>query len=156
MPRGGAGLRNHGATDGRSRRRPAGYVLHGRARWVTAEWNDMDVHADERLPFGALAEVDLPPAKRCPVSIWRTPDRTRINRPNPARLELMIGRCDRQANKIACAPKSKGRQRLSPRPSLRSPRTKLVPLTPRRAGLRPCLESRCRFQASRACRPDPS
>src|SRR5262245_14725399 len=109
MPRGGAGLRNHGATDGRSRRRPAGYVLHGRARWVTAEWDDMDVHADERLPFGALAEVDLPPAKWCRVSIWRSPDRARINRPNPARLELMIGRCDRQANKIACAPKIEGK-----------------------------------------------
>ncbi len=44
-------------------RRPGGHPLLGRARCVAAERNDRDVPADERLPFGALAEVDLPPAK---------------------------------------------------------------------------------------------
>ena len=31
---------------------------------VSADRNGPNVHADVRLPFGALAEVDLPPAKR--------------------------------------------------------------------------------------------
>ena len=66
MPRGYADLRNHGATDGCSWWRPAGYALLGRARCVTAERNDPDVRADECLPFRALAEADLQPAKQCP------------------------------------------------------------------------------------------
>ena len=41
-----------------------------------AERNGPDVRADERLPFGALAEADLQPTKRCPpVLIRRSPDR---------------------------------------------------------------------------------
>jgi hypothetical protein len=38
----------------------------GRAWCVTAERNGPNVPADERIPFGALAETDLPPMKRCP------------------------------------------------------------------------------------------
>src|ERR1700720_608788 len=63
MSRGYADLRNHGADDGCSRRGPDGYALLGRA-WGSAERNGPDVLADERLSFGALAEADLPPAKR--------------------------------------------------------------------------------------------
>ena len=40
------------------------YVLRC-ASCVTARRNGLDVHADERLPFGALAEADLQPANRC-------------------------------------------------------------------------------------------
>ena len=47
-------------------------MLCSRAR-VTAERNGPDVLADERLPFGALAEADLQPAKRrLPVLIRAT------------------------------------------------------------------------------------
>src|SRR6266851_2859095 len=77
MPRGRTDLRNHGAAYGCSWWRPAGYALLGRARCVTAERNGLDVLADERLPFGALAEADLQPTKRRPpVLIRRSPDRT--------------------------------------------------------------------------------
>jgi len=41
-------------------------ALLDRARRVTAERNGPDVLADERLPFGALAEADLNPTKRRP------------------------------------------------------------------------------------------
>ena len=34
-------------------------ILCSAARCVTAERNGLDVHADERLSFGALAETDL-------------------------------------------------------------------------------------------------
>jgi hypothetical protein len=44
---------------GRSRRRPAGYLVLGGGTYVAAERNDPDVLADERLPFAALAEADL-------------------------------------------------------------------------------------------------
>jgi len=54
-------LRDHGAAYGCSWRRPDGYALLSR---VTAERNGPDVPADERLPFGALAEADLQPTKR--------------------------------------------------------------------------------------------
>src|SRR5215467_6129487 len=78
MPRCDADLCNHGATCGHSWRWPAGYVLRGRARCVTAEWNGPDVHADECLPFGAMAEADFQPAKRCPpVPIRRSPNSSR-------------------------------------------------------------------------------
>jgi hypothetical protein len=73
---GGSDLRHHGATDGRSWWWPADAML-GCAGCVTAEWNGLDVHADERLPFEALAEADLEPAKRCPpVLVRRWPKRT--------------------------------------------------------------------------------
>jgi hypothetical protein len=38
-----------------------------RARCVTAGRNGADVRADERLPFGPLAEADLRATKRLPV-----------------------------------------------------------------------------------------
>src|SRR5271165_4336203 len=57
MSRSYADLRNHGADDRCSRRGPGGYALLGRA-WVSADRNGPDVHADECLPFGALAEAD--------------------------------------------------------------------------------------------------
>jgi hypothetical protein len=83
MSRGYADLRNHGADDGCSRRGPDGYALLGRA-WVSADRNGPDVHADERLPFGALAEAGLQPTKRCPpVVIRRSPDRAVTNLPRP-------------------------------------------------------------------------
>jgi hypothetical protein len=41
----------------------------GRAWCVTAERNGPNVRADERIPFDALAETDLPPTKRCPPVI---------------------------------------------------------------------------------------
>src|ERR1700733_4174357 len=66
MPRGRAGLRHHGAADGRSRWRPAGYALLGCAGCVTAQRHGPDVRADECLPFGALAGADLWPTKRWP------------------------------------------------------------------------------------------
>ena len=59
MPRAGTDPRNDGVTYERSWWWPAGYVLLGRAIWVTAEWNALDVLADECLPFGTLAEADL-------------------------------------------------------------------------------------------------
>jgi hypothetical protein len=65
IPRGCADLRDHGAAHGCSWRR-AGYALLGRAWCVTAERNGPNVRADERIPFDALAETDLPPTKRCP------------------------------------------------------------------------------------------
>src|ERR1700731_4977599 len=75
-PRGRADLRHHGAADGCSWWRPAGYALLGRATCVTARRNGPDVRADERLPFGALAEADLQPTKRRPpVLIRRSLDR---------------------------------------------------------------------------------
>jgi hypothetical protein len=50
---------------------PAGNVLLDRARRVTAEWDGLDVYADECLPFGALAEAHLQPAKRRPLVLIR-------------------------------------------------------------------------------------
>jgi hypothetical protein len=38
----------------------------GRAWCVAAERNGPNVCAHERIPFGALAETDLPSTKRCP------------------------------------------------------------------------------------------
>src|SRR5262249_24821653 len=55
-----AELRRHGAPDLCVRRRP-GHDVRGRAWGVTAERNGPDVPADERIPFGALAETALPP-----------------------------------------------------------------------------------------------
>jgi hypothetical protein len=51
------GLRgiDNGADDRCSRREPDEYALLGLA-WVSADRNGPDVDADERLPFGALAE----------------------------------------------------------------------------------------------------
>src|SRR6202022_1835442 len=75
-----ADLCSHGVADRRSWRRPAEYVLHC-ARCATAQRNGLDVHADERLPCGALAAADHPPATRCfPVLVRRSPDRTHIDR----------------------------------------------------------------------------
>src|SRR5260221_6777438 len=71
MPRGRPDLRNHGAAYGRSWWRPAGYALLGHARRVTAQRDGPDVPADERLPFGTLAEADLAPAKRSPPVVIR-------------------------------------------------------------------------------------
>src|SRR5437868_14138499 len=82
MPRGRAEFRHHGAADGRAWRRCARHALLGRARCVTAERNGPEVFADERLPFGALAEAGLQPRKRCPpVLIRRSPDRAAPNLP---------------------------------------------------------------------------
>ena len=66
MSRGRANLRNHGAADGRCWWRFSGHALLGCAGCVAAERNGPDVRAHERIPFGALAETDLPPTKRCP------------------------------------------------------------------------------------------
>jgi hypothetical protein len=64
LPRGRADLRNHGAAYRFSCRRSAArWALLGCARRLTAERNGPNVLADERLPFGALAEVDLQPRK---------------------------------------------------------------------------------------------
>jgi hypothetical protein len=43
-----------------------GYALLGRARRVTAGRHGPDVPADERVPFGSLAEMDFQAMKRCP------------------------------------------------------------------------------------------
>ena len=37
--------------------------------WVSADRNGPDVHADECLPFGALAEADFRPTKRRPTGL---------------------------------------------------------------------------------------
>src|SRR5436305_6511304 len=63
MPRGRADLRDHGAGYGCFGWRRAGYALRGHARGVAAERNGADVRADERLPFGALAEADRQPSE---------------------------------------------------------------------------------------------
>ena len=65
MPRRDAGVRNHGPDDEYARRGTDGYARLGRA-WVSADRNGPDVRADERLPLGALADVDLEAAKRSP------------------------------------------------------------------------------------------
>src|SRR6266550_5744114 len=62
MPCGRADLRNHGAAHSGSWRL-GGHALPGRACF-SAGWNGPDVLADERLPFGALAEADLQPTAR--------------------------------------------------------------------------------------------
>src|SRR5215470_9232455 len=67
MLRGRTDVRNHGAAYWRSWWWPAGYALLGHARCVTAEWNGLDVHADECLPFDALAEADFRPTKTPPA-----------------------------------------------------------------------------------------
>ena len=67
-----ADFRHHGAADGCSRRRLAGHGVFGRS-CLAARRNGPDVPADERLPFGALAEADLEPTKRrSPVLIRRS------------------------------------------------------------------------------------
>jgi hypothetical protein len=66
---GRADLRNHGGAYSGRRRRHAGYALRGRACCVSAERNGPDVRSDERLPFGALAEADLPTTSRRPAVI---------------------------------------------------------------------------------------
>jgi hypothetical protein len=77
--------------NGCSRRGPDGYALLGRA-WVSADRNGPDVHADERLPFGALAEADLQAAKRCPtVLIPLSPTRTVANLPNGEKAQTAYG-----------------------------------------------------------------
>jgi hypothetical protein len=60
-------LRNHGTACGRSWWWPAGYALLGHARCITAEWNGLDVYADEYLSFGPLAEADFQPTKTAPA-----------------------------------------------------------------------------------------
>src|SRR5215472_1613636 len=64
-PRGRADLRRHGAAHRCFRWWSAGSLLFSPARCIVAERNGPDVPADERLPFGALAEADRPPAPRC-------------------------------------------------------------------------------------------
>src|ERR1700736_4771733 len=97
MARGRADLRDHGAAYVCSWWRPAGYVLLGRARCVTAERNGPDVLADERLPFGALVKADPRPTKRSPpVLIRRSPDRAAPNLPR--RDDLLLANCPRRAN----------------------------------------------------------
>jgi hypothetical protein len=59
-PRCRADFRRHGAADLCAQRR-RGHGVFGRAWCVTAERNGPDVRADERFPFDALAETDLPP-----------------------------------------------------------------------------------------------
>ena len=64
MSCGHAGFCNHGAAHGRSRRRrSAGYPLLGCRTYLAAGGNDVDVRADERRPFAALAEADLWPTR---------------------------------------------------------------------------------------------
>jgi hypothetical protein len=62
---------------------------------ATAQWNDPDVLADGRLPFGALAEARLQMAKRClPILIQRSPDRAataRSQRPTSTTLAEWAG-----------------------------------------------------------------
>jgi len=43
--------------------------MFGRAGCLVAEGNGPDVFADERVPFGALAEAGLQPAKQCPLGL---------------------------------------------------------------------------------------
>src|SRR5258706_11260372 len=62
VPRSRADLGDDGAADGGSWWRTGGCVVFSR-RCVAARRNGPDVPADERLPFGALAEADLQPAK---------------------------------------------------------------------------------------------
>src|SRR6266567_4557793 len=63
VARGRAGLRDDGAADGGSWWWRTGCVVFSR-RCVAVERDGPDVPADERPPFGALAEADLQPAKR--------------------------------------------------------------------------------------------
>src|ERR1700730_12748856 len=84
MSRSHADLCNHGATYECFWRQPAGFALLGSAAYLAAKRNGPDVLADERLPFGALAEADLQPTKRCPPSlIRRSPDRVGVRFPRP-------------------------------------------------------------------------
>src|SRR5579863_5644097 len=62
---GRADLRNHGAAYGDARRQHARHAVRGRARSVAVGRNGPDVLADERLPFGAVAEADRQLAKEC-------------------------------------------------------------------------------------------
>jgi hypothetical protein len=64
VPCSGTDLRRHAASD-LGVRRGRGHDVLGRARCVTAERNGPNVRADERIPFGALVETDLLPAKHC-------------------------------------------------------------------------------------------
>src|SRR3981081_2160003 len=60
---GRADLRDHGAADGGSWWRAGGCLVFRDG--CVAAWRDgSDVYADERLPFGALAEANLQMAKR--------------------------------------------------------------------------------------------
>ena len=56
--RGRADLRGHGAAYCCGWQRPARYTLFGCER-IAGGRDGPDVFADERLPFGALAETDL-------------------------------------------------------------------------------------------------
>src|SRR5215813_5373432 len=56
-PRRCAYVRHHGAAD-RPRRRPAGCLVCDVARHAAAQRDGPDVPADERIPFGAVAEAD--------------------------------------------------------------------------------------------------
>ena len=71
IARGRADLRNHGAAYGYGWRRPAGYALFGCER-IAGGWDGPDVLADERLPFGALAEADRQPPRRCLPALIRS------------------------------------------------------------------------------------
>src|SRR5262245_41041734 len=66
--RGYADLRGHGVADKHSRRGLDGVALFGWP-WISAGRNDVHVLADERLPFGAVAEADLQPTDRANVPI---------------------------------------------------------------------------------------
>ena len=64
-----------------SGREPAGHALLGGASASPLSGMVTDVPAHERLPFGALAEAGLQPAKRCPPVLIRcSPDRRRAGR----------------------------------------------------------------------------
>src|SRR6187455_291657 len=73
IARGRADLRNHGAAYGYGWRRPAGYALFGCER-IAGGRDGPDVLADERLPFGALAEADRQPALRGPFEMCGATD----------------------------------------------------------------------------------
>ena len=128
-PRGRADLRDHGAADGRSRRRPDGYALLGRA-CVSAERNGPDVLADERLPFGALAEADLRPTKRCPPLLIRgPPNRTVPSLPRePSQARRGVLRAGSVRRRMNCAAMS----RVSETASTTVPMALISGVTPRR------------------------
>src|SRR2546423_7301915 len=79
IARGRADLRDHGAAYGCGWQRPAGCALFGCER-IAGGRDGPDVLADERLPFGALAEADRQPRGRgsqCPPAASSTTLRPR-------------------------------------------------------------------------------
>jgi hypothetical protein len=73
--------------------------LCGRASGITAEWDGLDVPADECVPFGAVAEADVRQAERRAAILIRIRliERFRIFRPtvdrNPVTLVTPNVRC---------------------------------------------------------------